>query len=139
MIDMGAAFELARPMASFGMIVLSTLIYCNFAEYLTTEYENIANAIYQLAWYRMTIETQKKIPTMIEVAQRSVRLRGYATLHCSLEFFRNVSNFGFYAVKRKRPLFTSNYSPFSDNEYGPFLLFTASFIASIKCCSRARR
>lgn len=91
MIDAGAVFELARPIANMGMVVVSTFIYCYAGEQLTTEYASIDIWIYQMSWYLIEIEMRKKVPTMLLVAQREVRLKGFAGINCSLVFFKNVS------------------------------------------------
>lgn len=74
------------------IVFSSSFIYCFFGEKFITEFEKINSSIYGMSWHLLPVEMQKKIPTMMAMAQRPVHLKGFFSIQCSHLYYQNVSN-----------------------------------------------
>nr|QBB72993.1 odorant receptor [Protaetia brevitarsis] len=87
-------------MVSLTAIVAQFAFYCVPAELVSSEFADIANAVYMSKWYNHKAKIQKLIlPTMIR-SQRSHYLSGLGFVDINIEAFGSVIRkaFSFYAV-----------------------------------------
>lgn len=64
---------------------------CEFGEQVRNAYDGIECEMSQLGWYRLPMEVQKILPTVMVFAQEPVVLRGLGSVVCSREVFQKVS------------------------------------------------
>lgn len=81
-------------MSSCFVIILSCIAWlCYFGNRVTTQFEEINDAVYTCSWNRFPLEAQKLLPTMLIVCQKPVYIHGHMNLRCTHEFFRKVTTF----------------------------------------------
>lgn len=88
--NQGNVVAFVKPMFiilwSFGQIFL----FCNLAENVTIQYEELEDTIYQCDWYLFSADVQKILPTIIMCAQDPVIIKGFGVL-CTREVFKKVN------------------------------------------------
>lgn len=57
---------------------------------MTQRFDEVADELYKLAWYKLPLDEQKNLPMMIALSQKSVYLRGFASAQCTHEVFMKV-------------------------------------------------
>lgn len=75
--------------AIFGASAI-TLIYCEFAERVSSGFDEICDMICELHWYLYAEEIQKMMPTIIVNSQEPVNMDGFANCSCSRVQFKKV-------------------------------------------------
>lgn len=66
-------------------------IYCDFGERVTSEFNQITEAVYQFDWYTFPMKIQQMMPNIIIATQEPVVVRGFANTMCTRESFKMVS------------------------------------------------
>lgn len=79
-------------------------LFCHFGHEITQYFENIADTIYQLAWYVLPLDMQKDILLIVAFAQRRIFIRGHAGSHCNRETFMKVC----YIYQKNIPIQSAN-------------------------------
>lgn len=74
-------------------IVMSSSLYafCDFGDRITQEFKKIEIEFYQLPWYLLPMDMQKKLPLMIAITQKEVVIKGFGSTSCNRESFTQVS------------------------------------------------
>ena len=72
---------------SFNLVLIS----CEFAEKVTTAFEDIDDEINQLHWYLYPYEVRKFLPTIMITVQDTVNVECFGSIPCNRETFKNVS------------------------------------------------
>lgn len=65
-------------------------ILCNYADKLTQEASEVADAMYNTAWYDMPVEQQKMLLLPIARSQKLIRLTGFGIYTYSLQNFGRI-------------------------------------------------
>lgn len=73
------------------MVVGELYILCNFGDRFTERMQSISFQTYQLAWYLLPLDAQRKSIMIMNTAQRELYLQGYFGTQCTLQMFKNVT------------------------------------------------
>lgn len=66
-------------------------LICHFGESVTTAFAKLNGAIYNMPWYLLAIKEQQCVGPMLLISHQAFHFKGYASLNCSHETFKNVS------------------------------------------------
>lgn len=66
-------------------------LFCHFGNQLTECFCNVDHAFYQLTWYQFPLDMQKAILIPISLAHKEIYLRGFASIHCTRDTFKQVN------------------------------------------------
>lgn len=73
---------------SFGLI----FFFCEFGSQISGQFEELADVIYQSAWYSYPVNVQRLLPTILVAAQDPFIVSGFGNVLCTREAFINVSS-----------------------------------------------
>lgn len=65
-------------------------MFCYFGKLSTTSFEDMADCLYENNWYKWSIESQKCVQIMIQIAQRPIYYHGFRVCILNLETFTKV-------------------------------------------------
>lgn len=65
-------------------------IFCDFGTQVTQRFEDIANDVYNLQWYLLSLDMQMNLLTMITLGQKNVYIRGSGGIRCTRDTFKQV-------------------------------------------------
>lgn len=68
----------------------SLCAFCDFGERVTQEFGKIEIEFYQLPWYLLSMDMQKKLPFVIAITQKEVVIKGFGSTSCNRENFTQV-------------------------------------------------
>lgn len=74
-------------------------LLCNFGEDVVSGFAEVNGEVYDMPWYLCPVNLQKYIVVMAAMAEKPVLMRGFATLNCSLETFKQVNIFSILTKK----------------------------------------
>lgn len=75
------------------LITWSCLFYllCDYGELVTDAFEELNRSIFDISWYACSADAQKMVLMMIRTSQQAVRLKGYGSINCSRDMFKQVN------------------------------------------------
>lgn len=75
------------------LITWSCLFYllCDYGELLTDAFEELNRSIFDISWYACSADAQKMVLMMVRTSQQAVRLKGYGSINCSRDMFKQVN------------------------------------------------
>lgn len=82
--------EVIPPIVSEIGLFTGLYVLWDIGESVMQRYENISRSVYQLNWYLLPLETQRKLPTILAMAEKNIYLRGFARFHCTRAVFFQV-------------------------------------------------
>lgn len=91
--DLENPFELVRPMTVIFFSFLTIFFFCETAEQITAQFEEINDDLYQSDWYSYPLKVQKIIPTIMIGTQQEISVQGFGNLIFTRESFKRVSSF----------------------------------------------
>lgn len=84
------SMEVAQQMVSEIALLSSLFFLCEIGDYVMQRYENIRYSIYQLNWYTLPLDLQRKLPTILAMTEKNIYIRGFARFHCTRTVFSQV-------------------------------------------------
>lgn len=75
-------------------------IFCYCGNRVTDSFEQISVAAYNSIWYMYPMEMRKKLPTIIQMAEKPIYITGLSLIVCSLETFKVVITM-FVGIKKR--------------------------------------
>lgn len=66
--------EVAQPIISEMFLLSSLYFFCDIGDNVMQRYENVRYSVYQLNWYMLPFEMQKKLPTILAMAEKNIYL-----------------------------------------------------------------
>lgn len=67
-------------------------LFCYFGGNVTKQFEDIGDAVYKLEWYRLPLDMQKELQTVIALAHKRIYMRGYGDMQTTQSVFLEVWN-----------------------------------------------
>lgn len=77
-------------MAAILTWLILLLLLCNFGEKTANALDSMHPAIYDIPWEVCPVKFQKKVSFMLRSAQSPIYLKGFASIKCSRELFKQV-------------------------------------------------
>lgn len=74
-------------------------VYCEIGHQLSSEFDTINDAFYELDWNSYPEEIKRTIPVILQVTQESFQLSAYGNYPCSRETFKKVNST--YLMKKR--------------------------------------
>lgn len=65
--------------------------YCNHGEMMTTQFNDFNEQVCQCNWYFLPMEIQKMLLILLSATGQPVLIRGYGSIVCTRDSFKNVS------------------------------------------------
>lgn len=65
-------------------------LFCHFGGNITEKFEDIGDFVYQLEWYRLPLDIQQDLETMIAISQKKIYMRGYGDTRTTHSVFKKV-------------------------------------------------
>lgn len=87
--------EIGRSLAVIAYAITFLSLICSFGDRVTRRFGEIADAIGESRWYEAPLDIQKKMLTMLIVAQKSVYIQGFSNTQCTRHFLKKVHPFIF--------------------------------------------
>lgn len=84
-----------KMLYSFGLIC----VYCEMCEEITSGFEEVADAIYQLDWYTYPLDIQRMLPLVLNYAQQPVQTIAFGNIPCTRETFKKVNHMDTYQIQ----------------------------------------
>lgn len=104
-------YRFVQSAISISVLIPTLYMFCHFGSQVTHRFEDVADAIYQLEWYRLPLDSQKHLPMMLAMAQKKIYLRAFGrNIHCSRGVFAKVNQFS--SPKIKRPMICHGNFPY---------------------------
>lgn len=77
---MDSPAELIRPLTVIFFSYLTIFFFCETAQQITEQYDEIESVFCQCNWYSYPIEVQQIIPTIMMATQKEIAIRGFGNL-----------------------------------------------------------
>lgn len=65
-------------------------LFCHFGGNITSRFEDIGDAIYQLEWYELPLDMQRDLKLIIVLSQKRIFMRGYGDIRTTHSVFNKV-------------------------------------------------
>lgn len=72
------------------VVILFLYVFCHFGDQITQQFNDVQDAVFNMAWYKFPLEMQKNIPMIISLAQKEVYVEAFGNIHCTREIFMKV-------------------------------------------------
>lgn len=76
---------------------------CDYGEDVAKAFEALSISIYGISWPLCPLEIQRLLVMMIRASQEPVHLRGYPSINCSRNIFKQVMQLELEAFSAKTP------------------------------------
>lgn len=84
-----------KMLYSFGLICA----YCEMCEEITSGFEDVSDAIYQLDWYTYPLDIQQMLPIVLNYAQQPVQTVAFGNIPCTRDTFKKVNHINTYSIQ----------------------------------------
>lgn len=91
LISIGQPYQIGPMVICVISLLLYLLIFCNFGDNVTTEFDHINETIYYFDWQSLPLELKKYLPLMMLLAQKPIYMRGLGRVQCTREMFGKVN------------------------------------------------
>lgn len=82
--------EVAQQMLAEIALLSSVYFLCEIGDNVTQRYENVSRTVYQLNWYMLPLNMQRKLPSILAMTEKNIFIRGFARFHCTRTIFSQV-------------------------------------------------
>lgn len=79
-----------QSVCAISSFVGALYLFCYFGDQVTQRFEDVGDSVYELSWYLLPLDMQKRLPMVIALTQRRVFVRGFADTRSTREVFRKV-------------------------------------------------
>lgn len=76
-----------ETVSGFGLVGFS----CEIGQRLTAEFDDIGETIDKLKWYKLPIECQRLLPTIMITAQQELAIECFGSIRCVRASFKSVN------------------------------------------------
>lgn len=89
-IETGDMVSILRTLMLAFATLIPFFLFCYFGGNITTRFEDIDNATYQLQWYNLPLDMQKDLLPLIALSQKRIYMRGYGNTRSTQSVFKKV-------------------------------------------------
>lgn len=88
---MANMFAMIKPIILIFWSLVANFLFCEFGESVTSQCNELNDALCQCEWYLFPIDLQRMFPIIMLTAQKPNILKGFGGVSLTREAFKNVS------------------------------------------------
>lgn len=92
-IKIGFVFGILQTSVICFYLLVAMYIPCHFGNEVTFEFDGIWKSVYEVSWYEFPLETAKHFPFILEIAEKTVNMKGFGNIVCIRDLFKKVCYF----------------------------------------------